>query len=248
MYTAKHALLYKRKVPDGRAYIFYMDIRAGGKGYEEFIRRVMEEERVLYIRGRVAKVILENGKLLVEGIDTLSGQRIEIAADMVVLAMAIVSNSNELVQKLRVATDEYGFAQEAHPKLRPVETLTSGVFVAGVIQGPKDIPETVAQASGAAAKALTLLAKDVLEREPTIAQVNEQTCVGCFDCQRVCPYGAIERREIRDRQGNLIKVVARVNEGICEGCGACVVACKNKSMDLAGFAEEQIFAELAAVM
>jgi heterodisulfide reductase subunit A len=126
--------------------------------------------------------------------------------------------------------------------------LTSGVFVAGVIQGPKDIPETVAQASGAAAKALTLLAKDVLEREPTIAQVNEKTCVGCFECQRVCPYGAIERREIRDRQGNLIKVVARVNEGICEGCGACVVACKNKSMDLAGFAEEQIFAELAAVM
>ncbi|MCX7968337.1 MAG: CoB--CoM heterodisulfide reductase iron-sulfur subunit A family protein [Armatimonadetes bacterium] len=248
MYTAKHALLYKRKVPDGRAYVFYMDIRAGGKGYEEFIRRVMEEERVLYIRGRVAKIIPENGKLLVEGVDTLSGQRIEIAADMVVLAMAMVSNSNELVQKLRVATDEYGFAQEAHPKLRPVETLTSGVFVAGVIQGPKDIPETVAQASGAAAKALTLLVKDVLEREPTIAQVNEQTCVGCFECQRVCPYGAIERKEIRDRQGNLLKVVAHVNEGICEGCGACVVACRNKSMDLAGFAEEQIFAELAAIV
>lgn len=248
MYTAKHAMLYKHKVHDGRAYVFYMDIRAGGKGYEEFITRTMEEDKVLYIRGRVSKVFSEDGKLIVWGMDTLSGQKIEVAADMVVLASAMVANgSGELSQKLRFVTDENGFGQEAHPKLRPVETLTAGIFVAGALQGPKDIPETVAQASAAASKALTLMTKDVLEREPTIAFVNEATCIGCFDCQRVCPYVAIERKEIRDRQGNLIKVVSHVNEGVCAGCGACVVACRNRSMDLAGFSQEQVFAEIAAI-
>ncbi len=248
MATAKHALLYRHKVPDGTAYIFYMDIRAAGKGYEEFIKRVMEEERILYIRGAVARVYSLDGKLLVEGVDTLSGRKVEVLADLVVLATAVVgANNKDLVQKLRLAVDEYGFAQEAHPKLRPVETLNAGVFLAGAAQGPKDIPDTVAQASAAASKALSLIGQKVLEREPTIASVNEVTCAGCFECERVCPYGAIERKEIRDRSGNLVKVVSRVNSGICNGCGACVVACRNKSMDLAGFSEEQIFASLSAV-
>ncbi|MCS7224279.1 MAG: CoB--CoM heterodisulfide reductase iron-sulfur subunit A family protein [Armatimonadetes bacterium] len=248
MYTAKHALLYKHKVPEGKAFIFYMDIRAGGKGYEEFIQRVMEQERITYIRGAVSKVYGLNGKLMVQGVDTLSGQRLEVAADLVVLATAMVgANSSDLVQKLRLAVDRYGFGQEAHPKLRPVETLSAGIFLAGVAQAPKDIPDTVAQASAAAGKALALVAQKTLEREPTVASVNEFTCVGCFECQKVCPYGAIERKEIRDRAGNLLKVVSTVNTGVCNGCGACVVACRNKSMDLAGFSEEQIFASLAAV-
>lgn len=248
MYTAKHALLFKHKVPDGKAYVFYMDIRAAGKGYEEFVNRVMEEERVLYLRGRVSRVVSEDGKLLVYGTDTLAGQPVRMRADLVVLATAMVPSSDgELARKLRVPTDAYGFFQEVHPKLRPVETLTAGVFLAGSAQSPKDIPDTVAHASAAGSKALELFSKPVLHREPIIAQVNEGACNGCFDCERVCPYRAMERKEIRDRQGNLIRLVARVNEAMCEGCGLCTAACRSRSIDLFGFSEEQIFAQLAAV-
>ncbi|MBI4524527.1 MAG: CoB--CoM heterodisulfide reductase iron-sulfur subunit A family protein [Deltaproteobacteria bacterium] len=248
MYTAKHALLYKHKVPDGKAYVFYMDIRAAGKGYEEFVNRVMEEERVLYLRGRVSRVIPEDGKLVVYGADTLSGQPVHIKADLVVLATAMFPPAdNDLPRKLRVPTDSYGFLQEVHPKLRPVETLTAGVFLAGSAQSPKDIPDTVAHASAAASKTLEMLSQPILHREPTVAQVNEANCVGCFDCERVCPYRAIERREIRDRQGNLLKLVARVNEAMCEGCGACTAACRSRGIDVFGFSDEQVFAQLGTI-
>ena len=249
MYTAKHALLYKHKVHDGRAYVFYMDIRAAGKGYEEFINRVMEEERVVYIRGRVSQVQPRDGRLVVFGADTLSGQAVQIEADLVVLASAMVpSQHGDLARKLRIAADSYGFLQEAHPKLRPVETLTAGIFVVGAAQAPKDIPDTVAQASAAASKALELLSRPVLQREPTVAQVNETMCNACFDCQRVCPYLAIERKEISDRQGRPVKVIARVNPAMCEGCGACVVACRPQAIELSGYANEQVFAQLQALV
>ena len=249
MYTAKHALLYKHKVHDGRAYVFYMDIRAAGKGYEEFINRVMEEERVVYIRGRVAQVQQRDGRLVVFGADTLSGHPVQVEADLVVLASAMVpAQNNDLARKLRIGVDAYGFLQEAHPKLRPVETLTAGVFVVGAAQAPKDIPDTVAQASAAASKALELLSRPVLQREPTVAQVNETICNACFDCQRVCPYLAIESKEIRDRQGRLVKTVARVNPAMCEGCGACVVACRPQAIELSGYANEQVFAQLQALV
>ncbi len=248
MYTAKHALLYKHKVPDGRAVVFYMDIRAAGKGYEEFVTRVMEEEHALYVRGRVARVVQEDGKLRVDGADTLSGRPVQVLADLVVLATALVpGGGGELARKLRAPTDAYGFLQEAHPKLRPAETLAAGVFIAGSAQAPKDIPDTVSQASAAACKALQMLSRPTLEREPTVAVVNEATCTGCFDCERVCPYGAIERKEIRDRQGNLIRLVAQVNEAVCEGCGACTAACRVRSVDVLGFDDEQVFAQLAAL-
>ncbi len=248
MYTAKHALLYKHKVHDGNATVFYMDIRAGGKGFEEFVQRVMEEERVLYIRGRVSRVIPLNGKMLVQGVDTLSNQKVEIRADLVVLATAMISSpQNGLASKLRIVADEQGFFKEAHPKLRPVETLTSGVFLAGAAQAPKDILETVAQASGAASKTLELFSQGEIEREPTVAHVNEATCVACFDCRRVCPFGAIEAKEIRDKQGRLIRTVACVNEAVCSGCGACTVACRNHSMDLLGYSDEEIFSEVLAL-
>jgi heterodisulfide reductase subunit A len=248
MYTAKHALLFKHKVHDGQAYVFYMDIRAGGKNYEEFVNRVMEEERVLYIRGRVSQVAPRNGELIVFGADTLSGQAVQIKADMVVLATAMVPSQSDLAKKLRIAVDPYGFLQEAHPKLRPVETLTAGVFVAGSAQAPKDIPDTVAQASAAASKALQLLSQATLQREPTIAQVNEMACNACYECQRVCPYLAIERKEIRDRQGKLVRMTARVNPAMCEGCGACVVACRPQAIDLSGYNNEQLFAQLEALV
>lgn len=256
MYTAKHALLYKHKVHSGQAYVFYMDIRAGGKGFEEFVQRVIEEERVLYIRGRVSRVYSLNGKLMVHGVDTLSGQTVEIGADLVVLATAMVpadgrpaqrNQNHSLSATLRVVTDEHGFYKEAHPKLRPVETLTSGMFLAGAAQAPKDILETVAQASASASKVLELFSQGEIERDPTIAFANEATCMACFDCQRVCPFGAIEAKEIRDKSGNLVKRVAHVNEAVCNGCGACSVICRNHSMDLLGFSDEEVFAEIMAL-
>jgi heterodisulfide reductase subunit A2 len=247
MYTAKHALLLRHKVPESSATVFYMDIRAAGKGYEEFVQRAMEEEHVLYVRGRVSRVTQHGDKLRVYGVDTLSGQRVEVDADLVVLATAVVPAGGDLARKLRAPTDANGFFQEVHPKLRPAETLTAGVFLAGAAQAPKDIPDTVTQASAAASKALELLSRPVLEREPTVARVDEAACIGCFECERVCPYGAIERKEIRDREGVLLRTVAQVNEAKCEGCGACTGACRVRSIDVLGFDDDQVFAQLAAL-
>jgi heterodisulfide reductase subunit A len=249
MYTAKHAILYKHKVHDGQAFIFYMDIRSAGKNYEEFVRRVVKENSATYLRGRVSKVYPRNGKLIVRGADTLSGGQVEIAVDMVVLAAALQPSSGvrELAQTLRIGYDQNGFLSEAHPKLRPVETNTAGVFLAGCAHSPKDIPETVAQASAAASKALGLITHDRLTREPTIGVVNEQTCNGCFECQPVCAYGAIERREIRDRKGSLLQIVAAINKGLCQGCGACSATCRSKSIEVQGFRDDQLFAEINAI-
>ena len=160
MVTAKHAMLYKHRVPDGQAYVFYIDIRAAGKGYEEFVTRAIEEERVIYLRGKVSKVFQQDGKVMVWGADTLSGVRVEVAADLVVLATAMLprGDAGELAEELGLTTDGYGFYNEADPNLRPVDTPVPGIFLAGACQGPRDIPETVAQASGAAAKVLALFA------------------------------------------------------------------------------------------
>ncbi len=256
MYTAKHAMLYKHKVHHGRPYVFYMDIRAGGKMYEEFVRRAIEEDQVSYIRGRVSRIYEKNGKLIVKGVDTLLNSRpVEIAADLVVLATAMVPqpDAEALAQKMKISYDGDRFLNEAHPKLRPVEMNTAGIFVAGACQAPKDIPETVAQASGAASKVIGLFSKDELSREPVVAVVNRtapplfSTCVGCFLCETACPYQAIEREEIKDRNGNVLKTVARVNQGVCQGCGTCVALCRSKSIDLQGFTNEQVFAELVAL-
>jgi len=256
MYTAKHAMLYRHKVHHGKAYVFYMDIRAGGKMYEEFVRRAIEEDGVKYIRGRVSRIYDEDGKLVVRGADTLLGhQPIEIRADMVVLASAMVASpgSEELAQKLKVSYDPYYFLSEAHPKLRPVETNTAGIFVCGSCQAPKDIPETVAQASGAAAKVCGLFSNRELSREPVVAVVNRlpppvySTCVGCFLCEDACAYRAIEREEIRGRDGQLIRTVAKVNAGVCQGCGTCVALCRTKSIDIQGFTNEQVYAEVMAL-
>ena len=249
MYTAKHAMLYKHKVHDGEAYVFYMDIRAGGKGYDEFVRRAIEEDHVKYIRGRVSRIYEENGKYIVKGEDTLSSKQITIDADMVVLATAMIAqpNASKLAQTIGISYDKYGFYNEVHPKLRPVEVSTAGVFLAGACQSPKDIPESVAMASAAASKSLVLFGADFLEREPTIARVNESVCAGCFYCQKVCAYNAIERKEIRDRKGNLIKTIAYVNSGLCQGCGTCNAVCPSKSVELIGFNDEQIYAEINAL-
>ena len=158
MYTAKHAILYKHRVPDGQVYVFYIDIRAGGKGYEEFVTRAMEEDRTVYIRGRVSKVFSRDGKVMVWGVDTLTGSKVEIAADLVVVASAIVPSegSRHVAEMLGIGVDEFGFYTASDEEMTPVESGVPGVFLAGAGLGPQDIPETVAQASGAAAKVLTL--------------------------------------------------------------------------------------------
>ncbi len=156
----------------------------------------------------------------------------------------------DMAQKLKVSYDPYYFLSEAHPKLRPVETNTAGIFVCGSCQAPKDIPETVAQASGAAAKVCGLFSNKELSREPIVAVVNRQpppvysTCVGCFLCESACPYQAIEHEDIKARDGKVLKTVAKVNQGVCQGCGTCVALCRTKSIDLQGFTNEQVFAEL----
>ena len=250
MVNAKHTMLYKHKVHDGEAHVFYMDIRSGGKNYDEFVRRAIEQDGAHYHRGRVSKITEENGKLIVRGVDTLVGEPLTVEADLVVLAAAMrpADGVESLAQKLGVGYDEFGFLSESHPKLRPVETTAAGVFVCGACQGPKDIPESVAQASAAAGKVLVMFSNDELTREPEIAAIHEQTCAACFTCVRTCPYQAIERAEIRDRKGNLVKRTARVNPGLCMGCGTCVAVCPSKSADLEGFSEQQIYAMVESLV
>jgi len=226
MYLAKHARLYKHKVPDGQAYLFYMDIRSFGKGYEEFVQQSMEEANLLYIRGRVARIMQEGDKLVVWGVDTLSGRKVEIKADMVVLGTAVVPSkgSVELGKILRTATDEYGFFSEAHIKLKPVESMTGGIYLAGCAQSPKDIPDTVAQAGAAAAKVLSLFGQEKMVQEPLIACVDTDLCSGCGVCVVACPFDA--RMLDQDER------ISIVNEALCQGCGACVSACPNKACQL----------------
>lgn len=257
MYTAKHAMLYQHKVHGGESYVFYMDIRSAGKSYDEFVRRAIEGDGVNYVRGRVARVYERDGKLIVKGVDTLLGGRpVEIEADMVVLATAGVANkgAEELAQKLHISYDKYNFFAEAHLKLRPVETNTAGIFLSGACQSPKDIPETVSSASGAASKVAALFSQSELVREPVVAVVNRSappvfsTCVGCGLCIDICPYHAIDMDVITDRAGNAIKTVANINPGLCQGCGTCVAFCRSKSIDLQGFTNEEMFAQVMAAM
>jgi len=232
MYTAKHAMLYKHHVHDGQAYIFYIDIRSGGKGYEEFVQRAVEEDGVVYLRGKVSKVFEDKGKIIVWGVDTLTGKSIEIAADMVVLAQAMRPSvgAQELAKKLKLALDKDGFLAEAHPKLRPVESVTSGMFLAGAAQAPKDIPEAVAQASGAAAKAITILSQERLFHSPTVAKVFKNLCTGCGMCVAVCPYDALTLKDGK----------VEVNEVLCEGCGTCTATCLRSAIQVKNITQQQV--------
>lgn len=234
MYTTKHAMLYKHRVHEGQPYVFYIDVRTAGKGYEEFYQRATEEDDVIFLRGKVSKIFQENGKVMVWGADLLSGKEVEIAADMVVLASAMVPSygTEELVQKLKIGCGEEAFIAEAHPKLRPVESITSGFFLAGACQAPKDIPEAVAQASGAASKVVGLFSQEELHHEPIIAVVDEDVCSGCRICVPVCPYDA---REFDEEKG-----IVKVNDVLCEGCGACVAACPSGATQQNNYYDQQI--------
>ncbi|MBR1969303.1 MAG: CoB--CoM heterodisulfide reductase iron-sulfur subunit A family protein [Clostridia bacterium] len=252
MYTAKHAMLVRDKYPDTEVYVFYIDVRTPGKNFDEFYRRAVEEYGVKYVKGMVGKVTPEGDKLKVQASDLIEGKQLHIDADLVVLAAAIEpdKSARPLATMLTASMDTNDFFTEAHPKLRPVESPTAGVFLSGACQGPKDIPETVSQAGAAASKVIGLLAKDKLTGNPCVAHSNELMCNGCSSCERVCPYGAItyEDKEFRmpDRTTK-IRRVAKVNPAVCQGCGACTVACPSGAMDLNGFASNQIMAEVDAI-
>ena len=252
MYTAKHAMLTRDKYPDTEVYVFYIDVRTPGKNFDEFYRRAVEEYGVKYIKGMVGKVTPEGDVLKVQASDLIANKQLHIDADLVVLAAAIEpdKSARPLATMLTASMDTNDFFTEAHPKLRPVESPTAGVFLSGACQGPKDIPETVSQAGAAASKVIGLLAKDKLTGNPCVANSNELMCNGCSSCERVCPYGAItySDKEFRmpDRTTK-IRRVASVNPAVCQGCGACTVACPSGAMDLNGFANSQIMAEVDAI-
>ena len=252
MYTAKHAMLTRDKYPDTDVYVFYIDVRTPGKNFDEFYRRAVEEYGVHYIKGMVGKIEPVGDKLKVQASDLLDNRQLKIDADLVVLAAAIEpdKSARPLATMLTASMDTNDFFTEAHPKLRPVESPTAGVFLSGTCQGPKDIPETVSQAGAAAAKVIGLLAKDRLTCNPCIAESDEMMCNGCSSCERVCPYGAIGYidKEFRmpDRTVK-IRRVAKVNAAVCQGCGCCTVTCPSGAMDLKGFANKQIMAEVDAL-
>ncbi|MBD9009192.1 MAG: CoB--CoM heterodisulfide reductase iron-sulfur subunit A family protein [Clostridiales bacterium] len=252
MYTAKHAMLTRDKYPDTDVYVFYIDVRTPGKNFDEFYRRAVEEYGVHYIKGMVGKVSPEGNKLKVQASDLLANKQLHIDADLVVLAAAIEpdKSARPLATMLTASMDTNDFFTEAHPKLRPVESPTAGVFLSGTCQGPKDIPETVSQAGAAASKVIGLLCKDKLTGNPCVAHSDEMMCNGCSTCEKVCPYGAITYvdKEFRmpDRTTR-VRRVASVNEAVCQGCGACTVACMSGAMDLKGFMNKQIIAEVDAI-
>ena len=253
MYTAKHAMLTREKYPDTDVYVFYIDVRTPGKNFDEFYRRAVEQYGVHYIKGMVGKVSpMPDGTLEVQGSDLIENRQLRISADLVVLAAAIEpdKSARPLATMLTASMDTNDFFTEAHPKLRPVESPTAGVFLSGACQGPKDIPETVAQAGAAASKVIGLLSKDKLSGNPCIAHPDELMCNGCSSCEKVCPYGAITYTDKEFRGPNrttLIRRVASVNEAVCQGCGACTVACPSGAMDLRGFSNSQIMAEVDAI-
>ena len=244
MYTAKQAVLTKDHIPDSQSYVFYMDVRAPGKLYDEFTRRAIEEYGTEYIRGRVSAIYPDGtGQYIVRGVDTLLGEAVEVKADLVVLAVGIegARGAAQLAEKLRISYDAFGFYMESHPKLKPVETNTAGVYLAGVCQGAKDIPASVAQGSAAAGKVLALFAKDKLESDPQISTVNMGRCVGCGKCIQVCPYKAIQETNFRGQ------TKAEVLATVCQGCGLCVATCPQGAIQLSHFTDNQILAEVNAI-
>jgi len=237
MSALKHVYLLKEKLGDDvEINICYTDIRSFGKGYEEFYRKI-RGMNTSFFRGRPSEVRVNKDNITIDIFDTTTNKLFEIKTDLVVLVPALVprADSEDFARILRISQSSDGFLLEAHPKLRPVDTFTGGIFIAGCCQAPKDIQDSVAQASGAAARAANILSKKELESEPLISYVEEELCSGCSTCISVCAYNAIELVKGEDD-----KSVAHVNEALCMGCGACAASCPSGAMQQRGFKDKQL--------
>jgi len=246
MYSMKFAHLVHEKT-GAEVYEFYIDIRSAGKGYEEFYNRV-QEEGTHFIRGKVAQITdivdtpRDKGKLVVVAEDTLAGKVRRIPVDMVVLSVGLKPSSGieDIVRMVGISLDSDGWINELHPKLGPLATPSDGIFSAGCCQGPKDIPDSVAQGLGAAGEALSLISRGKLEIEASVAHIDPEQCMGCRQCEEVCFYGAISL--------NPVSSVCEVNEAICKGCGNCSATCPNKAIELQHFTNDAILAEMEGIL
>lgn len=240
MYSIKQAFLIRDRVPDSEVIINYTDIRAFGKGCEEFYTRARSEKQVRFNRLQVSEVRLDDdsGKLEFIGENTLSGEILEEQVDLVILAVGLepADDLPALASKLNIATGPDGFFLEGHLKIRPSEASVKGIFLAGCCQGPKDIPDSIAQAESAAAKAIGLMAKGEIELDPRKVHVDESKCDGCRLCEQICSFKAITiDKETRK---------AHVNLPVCTGCGACVSMCHAGALSIPGFSKDQISAQI----
>ncbi|MBN2495059.1 MAG: CoB--CoM heterodisulfide reductase iron-sulfur subunit A family protein [Deltaproteobacteria bacterium] len=257
MYALKYAHLIKEKIPEAAVYQFYIDMRCFGKGYEEFYQR-LQEEGVRFIRGKAAQVWsgkeyraiatddtgleVDDAQLVVQAEDTLLGKLVRVPVDMIVLTPAFEArdDAEQVGKAFLLNRGADGFFLEQHPKLAPVSTTNDGVFIAGGCQGPKDIPDTVAQGSAAASKALSLITRREIEIEANTAYIDEELCSGCKNCLDICPYNAIDFDDEKNR--------AVLNEALCKACGTCAATCPSGAIRARHFADDQIFAEIEGVM
>jgi heterodisulfide reductase subunit A len=246
MYSMKIAHLLREKT-DGMVYEFYIDVRAAGKGYEEFYHRVMDEG-VDFVRGKGAEITMlpetpeEEGKLIVKCENTLLGVVWRVPVDLVILSVGLEPAEGylELGQTVGLGCSHGGFYLERHPKLAPVATMSDGIFIAGCCQGPKDIPESVAQGEAAAGQALSMIVSERVALEPNTAHIDEELCSGCRVCNGLCPFDAIEF----DTEAK----ISKVQEALCKGCGTCVAACPTSAATQMGFTDGQIFAEIEGAL
>jgi heterodisulfide reductase subunit A len=240
MVTARQAHLVSQTLPDARVTVFYMDMRAYGKGFEEYYDR-LREDGVLYRRGNPSEITRKGERLLVRAEDTLLGEWVEVEADLVVLAVGMEPrpDSAEIAGLLKLSRSSDGFLMEAHPKLRPVDTSMAGVFLAGCCQGPKDISDTIAQARAAASAAMIPLMRGQVQIEATTSFVLEELCAGCGQCAEVCTFGALSLHPVRG--------VMTVNPVLCQGCGACAAACPSGAINIHHFTFEQFMNQIEAL-
>ncbi len=240
MASMKQAHLAKEKT-GAEIYEFYIDINAFGKGYQEFYKRV-REEGIYFIRGKGSEVFKRDGRLVVAAEDTMLGTPLEISVDMVVLGTGLAArrDAERVAHVFGISQSADRFFMEAHPKLRPVSTNVDGIFLAGCCQGPKDIPDTVAQASAAAAEAISLATQGEIEVEPITATIDPDLCAGCKLCMEICSYSAID---FLDAKG-----ISIVNEALCKGCGACTAICPSKAARQNHFTQGQVLAEVEGVV
>ena len=247
MYSLKFAHLVHERLPEAEVYNFYIDMRTPGKGYEEFYHRLLEEG-THFIRGRVASITdaalsdNEVNKLIVQAEDTLIGKQRRVPVDMVILSSGIESrhDAKEMTHLFKLGCDFDGFFTERHPKLDPVATMTEGIFIAGACQGPKDIPDTVAQGAATAARVSGLIQQGTVMMEPVRAHITEEECSGCRICNNMCPYNAIIFHEDRG--------ISEVITALCQGCGTCVAACPSGAITGAHFTNTQVFSEIEGIL